>query len=56
MIGFLMQWGEADVRMSYYGDKEEHMREEENCNITPFVQSSPRLNMFNSLSCRPQRC
>ena len=45
-----------EVRTLYYGDKEEYMREEENCNITPFIHSSPRLNMSNSSSCRPQGC
>ena len=43
-----------EVRVSYYSDKEEDMKKEENCNITPFVHSSPRLNMSNFPSCHPQ--
>ena len=34
-----------EVGISYYGNKEEYMREEENCNITPFIHLSPRVAM-----------
>ena len=44
------------VRISYYSDKEEDMGKKENCNITPFIHLSPRLNTYHSLSCHPQGC
>ena len=43
-----------DVRSVYYGNEKEHMRKEENCNITPFVHLSSRLDIPDFLSCHPQ--
>ena len=32
MVGLLIRRSKVEIRILYYGDKEEHMRKEENCN------------------------
>ena len=54
MISLLIEESKVEIEILYFGNKEEYMREEENYNIIPFVHSSPRLNMYHSLSCHPQ--
>ena len=39
----------------YYEDKKEDMREEKDCNITPFIHLSPRLNIPKFLIHHPQQ-
>ena len=34
MVDLFLQRSKAEVRISYYRDKEEHMRKEENCNTS----------------------
>ena len=51
-----MQRSKAEVRMSYYRDKEEHMRKEENCNIIAAnwkVQEGVQTNICFPDSVRP---
>ena len=54
MINLLILRSETEVRMTYYKDKKEDIRKEKDCNITPFIYLSPRLNIPKSFICHPQ--
>ena len=54
MINLLILRGEMEVGTMYYREKEEDMRKEKYCNITPFIHLSPRLNIPKFFTCQLQ--
>ena len=54
MINLLILGSKIEVRMMYYIDEEEDMRKEKDCNITPLIYLSPRLNIPKFLIHHPQ--
>ena len=54
MISLLIVRGKTEVKAAYYRNKEEDMEKEENCDITPFIHSSPRPDMPKPLIHHPQ--
>ena len=54
VVSLLVLRSKVEVRTMYYRDKKEDMREGKDCNITPFVHSSPRLDIPKSFIHYPQ--